>query len=1583
MADRIKGLTIEIGGDTTGLKTALSSVEDSLKTTGNALKDINKLLKLDPTNVTLLEQKQKALATQTQDLKTKMDTLKTASEQAAKTKDNWNGYKEKYDTIQKEVEETSKQLEKLKGAQEKAAQAFKEGKISEEQYKKVESEVAECSKKLQDLQKAQKAAHDEFGNPISPKQYDALQREIIETEQALLKVAKQAAATNTAVVNIKAAGQAFQGVGREITAVGRGLSTYVTTPLVGMGATIVIVAGNFEQQMQKVKAITNSSGEDMDRLNTKARGMGATTKFSATEAGQAFEYMAMAGWKTRDMLDGIEGIMNLAAASGEELALTSDIVTDALTAFGLKASDSGHFADVLAAASSNANTNVAMLGESFKYAAPVVGAMKGSAEDAAIALGLMANAGIKGSEAGTALRTGLVNLVKPSKQMAEAMEKYSIEIKKNSDGSLNLRDTMIDLRAKLGNLTAEEQAAAAAAIFGKNSMAGWLAIVNATGQDFTKLTGAIDNCNGETQRMADTMNDSLKGQLTILRSAFEELCLQLAETLVPIIKDVVKKFQEWVAWFQSLSDSTKETIVKVGLVAAAIGPVLVVVGLMTTAIGKLISGIGSLVQGWIYLSTTWTQGIGVMGKIHTLLAGLGPIGLTVVASIGALAAAFIHLMDTNSVFKEKVSDAWNSAMAVVDTVGLRITTAINKLGFSFNDLGEVIYAAWDWFCNELRPILTGVITFITQAISGIADIFTGVIEFIVGLIDGFLHGNWTTFCQGLRDIWDGFCSLLMAPFKAVWEAIKDWLSMFNVDWEHAWDDLGTAWNQFWSDLGNGILGIIQWFVDGVVSAIKSMGDLVMAAWDGLSSGVKTIVNALVYVVSGEWLGLGASVAEANDDIQEDTTRTWEDMVRETEGSTTSWRTWTQEQFSTFGTWCSEHWKSLSSSTSELWGQMTQACEGLVQDFNTWVETKWGTFSSWCGTHWENLKTATSTTWTNMMSACETAVGDANSWIQGKWEAFSTWCGTHWENLKTATSTTWQGMMDTCQTTIQSFNQAVQNGWTTFSIWCGTHWEALKNATSTTWENMCTAIQGKTDAFNSYLEQKWEAVKTYIGEKTGNIREDVATAWDAVKTKTTEWGESVYNTIRDKWISMKETIETKVTEVKETVAAKWEAVKTNTATWCTDLGNKVSTGWQWLWEQVKGTVADLTVGVRGAWAEDLTDTQSWMTQMQTTTNSGWTQMEGRTDKAMGSIESCMDTGYGSTKTKTTSWITDVKNLLSQGWTEAGNTIQQKVDYIKERISSGWDNAKNSTSNWLSQMENSLSMSWQTMYSTISQKVHEAYQSIMQVWTSSKSATWEWLTEMRTGVVEKWNDIKTSMGNILDGIKDRMSSVWNTLESLTSGWGTRCSNLLSFAWNGIKVTINNALVAIINGMRDNFNSACTTVTGVFERIKNAISTAMNNAANTVSKVIQRIKGFFNFSWSLPKLKLPHVSFTGHFSLNPPSVPHFSIQWYRKAMENGMILNNPTIFGIKGSQLLGAGEAGEEVVAGAKSLMDMIRSAVSSSMSSASMNSAGRMITNNYGGITIEVYGAEGQSERELAEQIGVVFQQQIRREEAVWA
>lgn len=306
---------------------------------------------------------------------------------------------------------------------------------------------------------------------------------------------------------------------------------------------------DFEEEMSAVKAISGATGDEFNQLKEKAIQMGADTKYSALESAQAFRYMGMAGWKTGEMIDGIAGIMNLAAASGEDLAMTADIVTDSLSAFGLQAKDSSMFADVLSAAATSSNTNVALMGQTFKYAAPVAGALGYSVQDVAIAVGLMANQGIKGSESGTALRSMMTRMVKPTKESAAAMQTLGLNIVDANGKMRPFRDIMKDIRTGMSKLTPESKASVAAMLAGQEAMSGLLALVNSSDADFDKLAGAIDNSNGAAQNMANIRMDNLKGDLEQLSGDWDSFTTKIMGGGIGGFREIVQGIDNWFAGF--------------------------------------------------------------------------------------------------------------------------------------------------------------------------------------------------------------------------------------------------------------------------------------------------------------------------------------------------------------------------------------------------------------------------------------------------------------------------------------------------------------------------------------------------------------------------------------------------------------------------------------------------------------------------------------------------------------------------------------------------------------------------------------------------------------------------------------------------------------------------------------------------------------------------------------------------------------------------------------------------------------------------------------------------------------------------
>lgn len=336
---------------------------------------------------------------------------------------------------------------------------------------------------------------------------------------------------------------------------------------VGIAKSAIEAGAEFDSQMSTVASISGATAEEFETLRAKAQEMGATTAFSATESAQALEYMAMAGWSTSEMADGLAGVMNLAAASGEDLAATSDIVTDAMTAFGMSAEQSTYFSDVLAKTASSANTNVGLMGETFKYIAPLAGAMNYSIEDMSVAIGLMANAGIKGSQSSTSLRNIITNLASPTDTVVTAMEALGISLVDSDGKTKTFNTTLSEMRESFADLDEVQRTQYASAIAGKEGMSGFLALINSSDSDFEALTKSIENCAGASEEMAKIRLDNLEGDVTLFKSAVEGAKIAVSDKLSPVLRDIVQKATEVIPKIQeklsSAIDAGKKAVTRI------------------------------------------------------------------------------------------------------------------------------------------------------------------------------------------------------------------------------------------------------------------------------------------------------------------------------------------------------------------------------------------------------------------------------------------------------------------------------------------------------------------------------------------------------------------------------------------------------------------------------------------------------------------------------------------------------------------------------------------------------------------------------------------------------------------------------------------------------------------------------------------------------------------------------------------------------------------------------------------------------------------------------------------------------------
>jgi len=641
-ASRIKGITVEIDGDTTGLSKALSSVNKEMKSTQSQLKDVEKLLKLDPTNTELLSQKQKLLTEAVSETKEKLETLKTAAEQANT--------------------------------------ALANGEISQEQY-------------------------------------DALQREIIETEEELKKLETQAEQSATALQKISATGEKLQSVGDSISTVGTKLLP-VTAGVVALGTAAVTTAANFETAMSSVKALISSSSTDiegdMEKLEEAARSAGETTKFSATEAAEAMSYMGLAGWSADEMCEGLSGILNLAAASEMDLATASDIVTDYLSAFGLTAADSEMFVDKMAYAMSNSNTSTEQLGEAYKNCAATSTQLGYGLDETTAALMVMADAGIKGGEAGTALSSIMTRLGNNTSGCTDLLAEYGIEVY-DAEGNVNsLSNILSGMQDIWADLTDEEKANLAYVVAGKTAQSELMTVLGETTGSFQEYQEGLAGCSGTAEDMAAIMQDNLEGQLTILKSQLQELAISFGQMLLPVIKNVVGVIQNIVDWLNGLDDSTRQIILTVALVAAAIGPMLIVVGKVISAVGTIMTVIPKLVSAFNMVKNAFSALSAVMMA--------NPI-MIVVTLIAALVAAFIYLWNTNEEFRQFWIDLWENIKEAV-TVAVEAISAFLSEAWetiktaaqtAWTAISEFFASVWEAISTTVSNVVTSIQTFLQTA----------------------------------------------------------------------------------------------------------------------------------------------------------------------------------------------------------------------------------------------------------------------------------------------------------------------------------------------------------------------------------------------------------------------------------------------------------------------------------------------------------------------------------------------------------------------------------------------------------------------------------------------------------------------------------------------------------------------------------------------------------------------------------------------------------------------------------------------------------------------------------------------------
>ena len=685
-----------------------------------------------------------------------------------------------------------------------------------------------------------------------------------ETLKAMRKMSSEA----------KATGKSIKSAGDTIANAGSAMTKSVTVPIAGVGIAAVKTAADYESAMSNVQAITGATGDDFKKLTQLGKDLGASTAWSAQECAEAMQYTGMAGWTAKENIDGLKGILDLASASGTDLARTSDIMTDAISAFGYKASDSAKFADVMTKACTSANVSVDTLGESYKYCGAICGTMGYSIDEITTSLAVMGNMGIKSSQAGTTLKNAISNMAAPTKNMKAAMDDLGISIV-NQDGSMkSWGDVIKNLQGSFKGLTQDQQAAYAKQLFGKESMAGMLAIINTSTSDYNALADSIKNSGGAANDAAQTQLNNLNGQLTLLKSALEGAAITIGDKLLPYIKNAVGWVQKATDWFNGLSDAQVSMIMKFAGIAAAIGPALLIFGKLVSTVGKVYSTFG-MVTGAI------AKASGVIGLITS------PAGIVIAVLAGVAAAAFLIIKNwdkvkpvvmkvkdafvgvmptikqaiTNgisaimpiittliSTFKEVLPKAINVAKSVIAAIAPVIKTVVNTI----STIAPIIAKTFVSVAQKLTPVVKTIANVVKAAIPVIGKLFVAAFTFVGKTI--------TKVMPAIKKIATTIGSVLVFAVKKVSPIVKKMATVFSLVFSKVISVVSKAVNKLkpvFNVIGTiiqKVMGIVRNNIGNTFNKVANIITTTVGSIKEVIGGLTQIFGGIIDFISGVFTG---------------------------------------------------------------------------------------------------------------------------------------------------------------------------------------------------------------------------------------------------------------------------------------------------------------------------------------------------------------------------------------------------------------------------------------------------------------------------------------------------------------------------------------------------------------------------------------------------------------------------------------------------------------------------------------------------------------------------------------------------------